>query len=129
VAIEMGRQRESGKGGNGLKMETERFSQRVEKKKKWEGPRFMTVCELSEMLQVSEVWIYKLCDQGRIPFFRLAGKSIRFRGAEIDQWLQESKGAKYRRDKAPRDGPQNAGYPSEKGDTGRSPATQSGEQR
>jgi excisionase family DNA binding protein len=54
---------------------------------------------LSKILKVSRVWIYKLCDQGRIPFFRLSGKIIRFKGEEIQIWMEEGRGAKYERDK------------------------------
>ena len=60
---------------------------------------FITPDELSKILKVSRVWVYKLCDQGRIPFFRLAGKVIRFREEEISQWLEEGRGMRYERDK------------------------------
>ncbi len=60
---------------------------------------FLTPDELSKMLKVSRVWIYKLCEQGRIPFFRLAGKVIRFNPGEIEAWMEESRGGKYHRDK------------------------------
>ena len=60
---------------------------------------YLTPDELSKMLKVSRVWVYKLCDQGRIPFFRLAGKVIRFRADEIERWLELGRGIKYVRDK------------------------------
>lgn len=60
---------------------------------------FLTPDELSKILKVSRVLIYKLCDQGRIPFFRLAGKVIRFKEEEIAQWLEEGRGIRYERDK------------------------------
>ena len=60
---------------------------------------FLTPDELSKMLKVSRVWVYKLCDQGRIPFFRVAGKVIRFRAEEIQAWMEEGRGEKYHRDK------------------------------
>jgi excisionase family DNA binding protein len=60
---------------------------------------FLTPEELSKMLKVSRVWVYKLCDQGRIPFFRLAGKVIRFREEDIRGWLEGGRGVKYERDK------------------------------
>ena len=60
---------------------------------------FLTVEEIAEKLRVSRVWIYKLCDQGRIPFFRLAGKVIRFNPGEIEAWMEEGRGGKYQRDK------------------------------
>ena len=59
---------------------------------------YLTPDELSKMLKVSRIWVYKLCNQGRIPFFRLAGKVIRFKQEEIEQWMEESRGMKYHRD-------------------------------
>jgi len=60
---------------------------------------FLTVDELAKILKISKVWVYKLCDQGRIPFLRLGGKVIRFREEEIFQWLEEGRGMRYERDK------------------------------
>ncbi len=60
---------------------------------------FLTVEEVAQKFKVSRVWIYKLCDQGRIPFFRLAGKVIRFKEEEILAWLEGGRGMKYERDK------------------------------
>jgi excisionase family DNA binding protein len=60
---------------------------------------FLTPDEVAKNLKVSRVWVYKLCDQGRIPFFRLAGKVIRFRQEEIEQWIEAGRGGKYHRDK------------------------------
>ncbi len=62
-------------------------------------PQILTPEELAKTLKISRVWVYKLCDQGRIPFFRLAGKVIRFRGDEIARWLEQGRGVKYERDK------------------------------
>ncbi len=53
---------------------------------------FLTPDELSKILKVSRAWIYKLCDQDRIPFFRLAAKVIRFNPGEIEAWMEESRG-------------------------------------
>ena len=60
---------------------------------------FLTPEDLSKILKVSRVWVYKLCQQGRIPFFRIAGKVIRFSPAEIDRWMSENRGTKYNRNK------------------------------
>jgi len=60
---------------------------------------FLTPEELSKILKVSRVWVYKLCDQGRIPFFRLSGKVIRFRLDEIQDWVEKGRGLRYERDK------------------------------
>jgi len=94
---------------------------------------FLTPKELSNTLKVSKVWIYKLCDQGRIPFFRLAGKVIRFREEEIEQWMEESRGVKYRRDKDnEKEGAKVEGLPrgdtSNGGENNRAPDTKTGAQ-
>ena len=59
----------------------------------------LTPQDLAKKWKVSKVWIYKLCDQGRIPFFRLAGKAIRFDPGEIKEWMEQGRGGKYRRNK------------------------------
>lgn len=61
---------------------------------------FLTVSELSEILKVSEPWVYKLVRQQRIPFTRVAGKAVRFRESDIEGWLEESNGKRYFRDKS-----------------------------
>ena len=61
---------------------------------------FFTANEISEKLKVSPVWIYKLVRDGKIPYFRIAGKSIRFKEAEIQAWLEEGRGKRYYRDKS-----------------------------
>ena len=71
--------------------------QRNKKSLKGKMDCFLTPEELSKMLKVSRVWIFKLCDQGRIPFFRLAGKVIRFRVDEIERWIEDGRGGKYLR--------------------------------
>lgn len=60
---------------------------------------FLTPEELAKSLKVSRVWVYKLVNEGRIPFFRLAGKVIRFDPKEIGEWMGKSRGEKYHRDK------------------------------
>ena len=72
---------------------------RPEKEKKYQGSVYLTVRDVSETLKCSRAWIFKLVNQGRIPFYRPGGKAIRFRGDEIDQWLLQSKGRTYHRDK------------------------------
>lgn len=60
---------------------------------------FLTVNDLSEILKVSEQWIYKLVRQKRVPFIRVAGKALRFRESDIENWLEDGNGKQYVRDR------------------------------
>lgn len=59
---------------------------------------FITVEELSQVLKVTQVWLYKLVRQKRIPFYHVE-KCIRFKESEIEQWLQQRKDKAWHRDK------------------------------
>ena len=48
--------------------------------------RLLTVAELAEYLQVKPRTIYQWVWRNRIPSLR-AGSTVRFRRAEIDDWL------------------------------------------
>ena len=74
---------------------------------------FYTVGEISEILKVSEVWIYKLVREDRIPFVRVAGKTVRFKELEIEQWIEKGRGKRYYRDKHKEALGQDPGHPSE----------------
>jgi len=50
----------------------------------------MTVNDVSTMLKVSKIWIYKLCREKRIPFYHIE-RCIRFDPGEIQEWLAEKK--------------------------------------
>lgn len=65
-------------------------NQQSEPKKKWEGPVYLTPEDLSQMLQVSRVFIYKLVREKRIPFYHLE-RCVRFSPGEIEEWLREKK--------------------------------------
>lgn len=60
---------------------------------------FITPEELAKRWKVSRQWIYRLVQGDRIPFFRLAGKVIRFSPEAIAQWLEKNQHQKYHRDK------------------------------
>lgn len=45
---------------------------------------FYTPRDLSKILKVSEVYVYKLTREGKIPFVRIGGKTLRFRESEIE---------------------------------------------
>ncbi len=60
----------------------------------------LTPQELAKALKVSRVYIYKLVERGELPFLRVGGKVIRFNRAEIEAWLEESRGRKWHRDKS-----------------------------
>ncbi len=63
---------------------------------------FLTPEQLAKTLRVSRVWVYRLCQQHRIPFFRLAGsKVIRFSPSAIQEWLEKNQDVDYHRDKMP----------------------------
>ncbi len=50
----------------------------------------MTVCELAGYLTLSKSMVYKLVDEGKLPHIRI-GKSLRFRRAEIEEWLDSQR--------------------------------------
>jgi excisionase family DNA binding protein len=64
---------------------------------------FLTVEEVAQILRVSRPWIYTLVRQKRIPYFRVAGKNVRFSEDEIAAWLREGRFVEYHRDKMPID--------------------------
>jgi excisionase family DNA binding protein len=47
----------------------------------------LTTKQVQEMLRVDRTTIYRMVEQGRLPAIRV-GKQWRFRGPEIDSWLQ-----------------------------------------
>ena len=60
----------------------------------------LTPLELAKAFKVSRVYIYKLAERGELPFLRVEGKVLRFYRAEIEAWLEASRGQRYRRDKS-----------------------------
>jgi excisionase family DNA binding protein len=52
--------------------------------------KMMNVDDLSKMMKVSRIWIYKLCREKRIPWYRIES-CIRFDPQEIQEWLEERK--------------------------------------
>ena len=54
-----------------------------------ELPRFMTVRQVAQYLQINEKKVYALVNEGRIPATRLTGKWL-FPRDLVDQWLLES---------------------------------------
>ena len=59
---------------------------------------FLTVSDLSRSWKVTQVWIYKLVRQKRIPFYHIE-KCIRFKPSEVDAWLLERQNQEWHRDK------------------------------
>jgi excisionase family DNA binding protein len=59
---------------------------------------FLTVDDLSKMLKVSQVWLYKLVREKRIPFYHIE-KCVRFSPSEIEKWLEDRRMGEYHRDK------------------------------
>jgi len=52
-----------------------------------EADRFMTVQEVARYLRMKPLAIYRKVDRKEIPFLK-AGRSIRFRKEDIDEWLR-----------------------------------------
>jgi len=50
----------------------------------------ITVEDVSKMMKVSRIWIYKLCREKKIPCYRIES-CIRFDPGEIKEWLAERK--------------------------------------
>ena len=50
----------------------------------------ITVNDVSKMMKVSRIWIYKLCREKRIPFYHIE-RCIRFDSEEIGEWLAKRK--------------------------------------
>lgn len=49
----------------------------------------MTVKELASYLRLHESSIYRICQSGSIPAYKV-GRSLRFRKEEIDAWLAQT---------------------------------------
>ncbi len=60
---------------------------------------FYTVSELAQVLKISEVWLYRMVREGKIPSVRIAGKTLRFKESEINDWIERGRGQRYYRDK------------------------------
>ena len=52
--------------------------------------------DLADKLKVSEVFIYKLAREGKIPFYHIEG-ALRFSSPEVEEWLQERKNKQRKR--------------------------------
>jgi excisionase family DNA binding protein len=59
---------------------------------------FLTPNDLSRMLRVSRVYIYKLVRERRIPFFHV-DRLVRSSPAEITQWLEKKRNQPWERDR------------------------------
>lgn len=58
-------------------------------------PKYFSVSELSHILGCSRLTLYKLKDQGKLPYRRLAGtRKIRFIQEDIDNFLLSNPGFK-----------------------------------
>ena len=49
----------------------------------------MTVDELSNLLNCSRSYIYRLVHERRIPFLKLGHRQLRFNPQEIQEWLSK----------------------------------------
>lgn len=55
-----------------------------------ERPYFYTARELALILRVTENTIYRLARRGELPSFTI-GRSIRFRTADVEAWLERTR--------------------------------------
>jgi excisionase family DNA binding protein len=53
-----------------------------------EHPKYLTVGELSDLLQIHRTTIYRLLREGKLPGFRV-GSDWRFSVEEIERWQRE----------------------------------------
>jgi excisionase family DNA binding protein len=51
---------------------------------------FLTVKEVANLLNSSEIWIRKLIQNKTIPSYKIAGKRL-FKREEIEQWIDSQK--------------------------------------
>jgi excisionase family DNA binding protein len=51
---------------------------------------FLTVKEVANLLNSSEIWIRKLIQNKTIPSYKIAGKRL-FKREEIEQWIESQK--------------------------------------
>jgi excisionase family DNA binding protein len=71
----------------------------VNEKREWKGPVFLTPNDISAMLSVSRVCVYKWVRQKKIPFYHIE-KCVRFQPEEIKQWLELGKNQAYPMERA-----------------------------
>ncbi|MEW5804936.1 MAG: helix-turn-helix domain-containing protein [bacterium] len=55
--------------------------------------KFYTIKEVAQLLHVSEMWVRRRMNEGKIPSFKLGRKRF-FRREEIDQWINSQKAEK-----------------------------------
>ena len=53
-----------------------------------DSPTLISVCDVAEMLQVSPRTVFRLADAGKIPRPLKIGKSVRWKRAELEQWIE-----------------------------------------
>ena len=51
--------------------------------------KLLSVREVASVLGVSPSWIYSSCSAGKLPHFKI-GSTIRFKGEEINKFLEEN---------------------------------------
>jgi excisionase family DNA binding protein len=49
--------------------------------------KILTLTEVSELLQVHPITVYRLIKQGKLPYFRI-GRVLRFDADQLENWLQ-----------------------------------------
>ena len=49
--------------------------------------QLLTADDVAELLQVSNKWVYAAARRGELPGVVRAGRSVRFRPDEIEEWI------------------------------------------
>jgi len=50
--------------------------------------RLLTVKELAEYLDISELTVYRLAEKGKLPGVKI-GRALRFRKARVNEWIRK----------------------------------------
>jgi excisionase family DNA binding protein len=60
--------------------------------------QLLTVKQVAKRLQVSQVWVYSLVRQGKIPFLHIE-KALRFDPEALQAWLEAKRNIQWHRGK------------------------------
>lgn len=58
-----------------------------------EEPKFYTVQQLAELLQVTKMTIYRLIQRGELPYYAI-GRLMRFRQSDVEEFLKRQRRAR-----------------------------------
>jgi excisionase family DNA binding protein len=64
----------------------ERTSVRIE-----DDAEFLTISDVQRILKVGRSFAYGLVERGELPGYRVGGKILRVRRADLERWLEENR--------------------------------------